>query len=334
MFHCYGNVAILGGALLGHHPLALVPNPRDLDDLLDTIQKVRPALLPAIPTLLTMLINHPRVSSRKVDLQSIKLCLSGAAPLLAETKKRFETVTGGRIFEGYGLTESMVACVATPVHGVYKQGSVGVPLPDVEIRILDAEDGHTELAAGRVGEIVMRAPQLMWGYWERPAETAEMLRDGWLFTGDLGYMDEDSYLFIVDRKKDLIKANGFQVWPREVEEVIASHPAVLEVGVAGVPDALRGEAVKAWVVLREGQKVTGAEIRTYCREKLVDYKVPKQVEFRESLPKTLIGKIMRRELVREEIARRGSQSQAQPQAGTESNPGIRVASPAPALLAP
>jgi long-chain acyl-CoA synthetase len=319
LFHCYGNIASLGTSLLGRHPLALVPNPRDLDDLLATIQKVRPALLPAVPTLLIAMLSHPQVRSGKVDLRSIKLCFSSASALLAETKDRFEAATGGRILEGYSLTESMVAAVVTPIYGAYKPGSVGVPLPDVEVRILDADDGYTLLSAGEVGEIAIRAPQLMQGYWQRPADTAEMLREDsssgsgerWLFTGDLAYMDEDGYLFIVDRKKDLIKPSGFQVWPREVEEVIASHPAVAEVGVAGIPDRLRGEAVKAWVVLREGQQASAAEIRAYCRERLVDYKVPRKVEFRDSLPKTLVGKVLRRELPREERARHGLPAQSQ-----------------------
>jgi long-chain acyl-CoA synthetase len=342
LFHAYGSIAILCTALLGHHPIALVPNPRDLDALLAAIQKVRPALLPAVPTLLIALLKHPLVREGKVDLRSIKLCGSSAAPLLAETKERFEAVTGGHILEGYAMTESMVAAVFTPIYGEYKPGSVGVPLPDVEVRILDADDGRTPLPTGQVGEIVIQAPQLMQGYWQRPAETAGMLRDDpcpdaqgrWLFSGDLGYMDEDGYLFIVDRKKDLIKPSGFQVWPREVEEVIASHPAVAEVGVAGIPDRLRGEAVKAWVVLRDGQQVTGAEIRAYCRQKLVDYKVPRRVEFRDSLPKTLVGKVLRRELVREELAGRGSPSRSKAEAGAESLARVELASPAPAPFAP
>ncbi len=299
LFHCYGNIGAMSSAFLGRHPLALVPNPRDLDDLLATIHKVRPALLPAVPTLLIAMLNHPLVRAGKVDIRSIKLCFSAASALLAETKNRFEAATGGRILEGYGLTESMAAAAITPIYGTYKPGSVGVPLPDVEIHILDADDGHTLLEAGQVGEIVIRAPQLMQGYWQNPAETADVLSNGWLYTGDLGYMDEEGYLFIVDRKKDLIKPGGFQVWPREVEEVIAAHPAVAEVGVAGIPDKLRGEAVKAWVVLREGQQVTAAEIRAYCRQQLVAYKVPRYVDFRDSLPKSMVGKVLRRELVAE-----------------------------------
>jgi len=342
LFHAYGNVALLGTALLGRHPVALIPNPKDLDDLLATVGKVRPALLPAVPTLIMMMLKHPKVQSGEVDLHSIKLCFSATSALMAETKNRFEAMTGGHILEGYSLTEATVASVVTPVYGAYKPGSVGVPLPDVEVQILDADDGHTLLPAGQVGEIVMRAPQLMQGYWQRPAETADMLRKGpesdsgdrWLFTGDLGYMDEDGYLFIVDRKKDLIKPSGFQVWPREVEEAIASHPAVAEVGVAGIPDKLRGEAVKAWVVRREGQQVSGAEIRAYCRERLAAYKVPKQVEFRDSLPKTHLGKLLRRELAREEAQTRGLRPGSQSQASAESRPGVELASPVPALVAP
>jgi len=259
--------------------------------------------------------------------------MSSAAPLMAETKKRFETATGGHVLEAYAMTESMISGIFTPINGTYKPGSVGVPLPDVEVRILDADDGHTPLAAGQVGEIVVRAPQLMSGYWQRPDETAQMLRDGWLFSGDLGYLDEDGYLFIVDRKKDLIKPSGFQVWPREVEEVIATHPAVAEVGVAGIPDPQCSEAVKAWVVLRQGQHATEAEIRAYCREKLVAYKVPKQVEFRDSLPKSHMLKLLRRELAREAREAHAVPAPSRPQAGVQTAPRVEGVSPAPALLA-
>jgi long-chain acyl-CoA synthetase len=330
LFHAYGNVGVLCPALLGRHSLALVPDASDLDDLVDTIQKVRPALMSGVPTLFVALLRHPKVRAGKVDFRSIKICFSGASALLAETKNRFEALTGGRIVEGYALTESMLAAVITPREGVYKPGSVGLPLPDVLVRIVDADDGHSPLQEGEVGEILLHAPQLMQGYWQRPDETTSTLRKDavsgtrWLYTGDLGYMDEDGYLFIVDRKKDLIKPSGFQVWPREVEEVIASHPAVAEVGVAGIPDKLRGEAVKAWVVLREGQQVSGAEIRTYCREKLAAYKVPRRVEFRESLPKTAIGKILRRELVRQHVLGSGSPSPSAP-AAPQSGQGVPAA---------
>jgi long-chain acyl-CoA synthetase len=305
LFHAYGLAGVLATGLVGHNTFALVPNPRDLDDLLTTIQKVRPAFLPGVPTLYNALLNHRRVKSGQVDLTSLKLCISGASSLLAETKQRFESITGGRIVEAYAMTESMLGATVSPVFGMYKPGSIGIPLPDIEIRITDVETGHGELGPGEVGEILLRAPQIMKGYWNNPEETAKILRGGWLYTGDIGYQDEDGYVFIVDRKKDLIKPGGFQVWPREVEEVIAVHPAVLEVCVAGIPDAHYVEAVKAWVVLRAGQEISGADLRAYCRKKLASYKVPKFVEFCDSLPKSTVGKILKRELVaREKNSRR------------------------------
>ncbi len=213
-------------------------------------------------------------------------------------------MTGGRIIEGYSLTEAMLALCVNPVQGANKIGSVGMPLPDVHVRIFDADEGIRTLAAGEIGEIAFFAPQLMTGYWERPDETAGVLRDHvdahgttrWLYTGDLGYLDGDGYLFIVDRKKDLIKTSGYQVWPREIEEVLARHPAVAEVGVAGIADPVKCEAVKAWVVLRKGERCTEQDLRTFSREHLAPYKVPSHVEFRADLPKTMVGKVLRRAL--------------------------------------
>lgn len=298
LFHAYGLVGVMATGLVGHNPFALIPNPRDLNDLLATIQKVKPAFLPGVPTLFNALLNHPKVKAGQVDLTSLKLCISGASSLMAETKQRFENKTGGRIVEAYAMTESMLGATVSPVEGVYKPGSIGIPLPDVEMRIVDIENSDEILEPGQVGEIVLRAPQIMQGYWDKPEETATILRDGWLYTGDIGYQDEDGYAFIVDRKKELIKPSGFQVWPREVEEVIAAHPAVSEVCVAGIPDAVSVEAVKAWVVLQEGQQLSSAELRAYCRENLASYKVPKFVEFCDSLPKSSVGKILKRELVK------------------------------------
>jgi long-chain acyl-CoA synthetase len=206
-------------------------------------------------------------------------------------------MTGGRIVEGYGLTESVLAMVMTPVQGENKEGAVGLPLPDVKIRIVDDLLGSNEMPPGEIGEILIGAPQLMLRYWRRPEETAEILRDGWLYTGDLGYLDEDGYLYLIDRKKDVIKPSGFQVWPTEVEEVIAKHPSVSEVGVAGIPDPLRGEAVKAWVVLKEGHSLSASELRAFCREDLASYKVPRRVVFCDELPKSAVGKVLRRKLV-------------------------------------
>ena len=304
MFHVYANVGVQPLAFVGPNPLALVPNPRDLNDLLKTIRQVQPAFFNGVPTLYNAILNHADVKSGKMSLRSIKLCFCGAAALMGETKKQFEQLTGARIVEGYSLTEGMMACCVNPVQGPNKTGSIGLPLPDVEVRIVDADDGDRELATGEVGEMLLRAPQHMAEYWNNPLETQETLRvhgpgGPWVHTGDLAYMDPEGYVFIVDRKKDMVKTSGFQVWPREIEEVIAAHPAVLEVGVAGVPDAKKGEVAKAWVVLKAGRTCTSEEIRTYCRERLAPYKVPAQVEFRADLPKTMVGKVLRRALVAE-----------------------------------
>jgi len=299
LFHAYANCGVQAVAIVNHNPLVLVPNARDIGDVLTTIKRTKPAFICAVPTLLTAIMNHPRTRAGKVSFRSIKLCFCGAAALMAETKRRWEEMTGGVILEGYSLTEAQMAVVLNPARGEKKIGSVGMPLPDVTIRIVD-DDGK-QLPTREVGEIVMGAPQLMRGYWQREDETREMLRTGpsgepLLYTGDLGYLDRDGYLFIVDRKKDLIKTSGFQVWPREVEEVIATHPAVAECGVAGLPDAEKGEIVKAWVVLSPGKTVSEEELRTFCREKMVAYKAPARWEFVPDLPKTMVGKVLRRAL--------------------------------------
>lgn len=304
LFHVYANVGIQGHAFVTGSAMALVPNPRDLSDLLKTVRRVKPAFFSGVPTLYVALLHHPDVQRKKVDFKSIKICFSGAAALMADTKTRFEALTGGRIVEGYSLTEAMMALTVNPVKGPNKTGSVGLPLPDVHVRIVDSERGVTEMPHGEMGEICLSAPQLMVGFWNRPEETSGVLRDHvgphgtrrWLHTGDLGYLDDDGYLFIVDRKKDLIKTSGYQVWPREIEEVLATHPAVAEVGVAGVPEEAKGEAVRAWVVLRPASLASEDELRAFCREKLAPYKVPSRIEFRADLPKTLVGKVLRRAL--------------------------------------
>jgi long-chain acyl-CoA synthetase len=311
LFHTYANTGLQSLSLINHNPIALIPNPRELRDVLKEINDVKPAFICTVPTLLNGIMNHAMTRAGKVDFRSIKLCFSGAAALMAETKRRFEEMTGGVIVEGYSLTEAQMAVVANPVRGEKKTGSVGMPLPDVDVRILDADDGRTPTPPGEVGEIVIAAPQLMEGYWERPEETAAMLRttesgERLLYTGDLGYLDADGYLFIVDRKKDLIKTSGYQVWPREIEEVISAHPAVAEVGVAGLPDQMRGETVKAWIVLRPGQSASATDIKAFCRERLAPYKVPSQYEFVTDLPKTMAGKVLRRVLKQQEMAKGAS----------------------------
>jgi long-chain acyl-CoA synthetase len=304
MFHVYANVGVQPLAFVAPAPLAIVPNPRDIGDLLKTIRQVRPVFFNGIPTLYTAILNHPDVRAGKVSLRSIKLCFSGASALMAETKRQFEEATGARIVEGYSLTEAMMACCVNPVKGPNKIGSIGLPLPDVEVRIVDAEQGDRDLPFGEIGELIVRAPQYMAEYWNNPTETADTLRrhgDGgpWVHTGDLAYMDDEGYVFLVDRKKDMLKTSGFQVWPREIEEVLAAHPAVMEASVAGIPDPVRGEVAKAWVVLKAGRRATDEELRAFCRERLAAYKVPAQIEFRTDLPKTMVGKVLRRVLVSE-----------------------------------
>jgi long-chain acyl-CoA synthetase len=298
---------VQGLSLINHNPLSLIPNPREIGDVLDDINRTKPAFICTVPTLLTALMTHSMTKNGKVNWKSVKLCFSGAAALMADTKQRFEELTGGVIVEGYSLTEAQMAAVANPVQGVKKTGSVGMPLPDVEVRIFDAEDGVTSLPSGQTGEIVIKAPQLMQGYWQRPDETREMIRvndagERLLYTGDLGFLDEDGYLFIVDRKKDLIKTSGYQVWPTEIEEVISSHPLVHEVGVAGIPDRMRGEKAKAWIVLNDGATLTEAEMKSWCRDRLAPYKVPARFEFVSELPKSQVGKILRRALREREAA--------------------------------
>ena len=308
LFHVYACVGVQSHCFVSRTPMALVPNPRDVADLLKTIKRVRPTLFSAVPALFIALLNHPKVKNRAVDFSSIRACFSGAAPLMAATKAQFEELTGGRIVEGYSLTEAMMACIVNPLNGVNKVGSVGIPLPDVEVAIVDADAGERLVSNGETGEIIVRAPQLMAGYFNNREETIRAVRSHgpgapWLHTGDLGYLDQDSYLFIVDRQKDLIKTSGYQVWPREIEEVLAAHPAVQEAGVAGVPDALKGEVVKAWIVKRAGTNPTVDELRTFCRQKLAPYKAPAHVEFRDTLPKNIAGKVLRRVLVAEHKTR-------------------------------
>jgi long-chain acyl-CoA synthetase len=301
LFHVYGMVA---GMCLGMRlgaSLIMVPNPRDLKDVLSNIEIYRTTLFPGVPTLYNAINNHPDVQAGKYDLSSIKACISGSAPLLQETKEKFEALTGGKLFEGYGLSEAPTATHCNPLMGINKAGSIGMPLPDVEVKIVNLDDEVTEMAQGEIGEMVIRGPQVMKGYHNMPTETANTLREGWLHTGDIAYMDEEGYFFIVDRKKELIKPGGYQVWPREVEEVIALNPKVLEVGVAGIPDPYRGETVKAWVVLKPGQAASENEIKDWCKDRLAKFKIPTHVEFRESLPRTTVGKLLRRELVRQQM---------------------------------
>jgi long-chain acyl-CoA synthetase len=304
LFHVYGMVAGMLFAMAAGATMVMIPNARDIPDVLENIHKYNPTIFPGVPTLYNAINNRPEVKAGKVSLRSIKACLSGSAPLLRETKETFEKLSGGKVFEGFGLSEAPTATHCNPLNGVNKTGSIGMPLPDVDCKIISLDDGETEVQLGEIGEIIINGPQVMKGYHNMPTETANTLRtmkDGktWLFTGDIARMDEDGYFYIVDRKKELIKPGGFQVWPREVEEVLIMHPKVMDVGVAGIPDAHRGETVKAWIVVKPGETVTEEELKAFCKEHLAPYKVPTHYEFRTELPKTTVGKILRRELVRQ-----------------------------------
>ncbi len=304
LFHVYGMVAGMHFAMASGASMVMIPNARDIPDVLENINKYHPTIFPGVPTLYNAINNRPEVAAGKINLSSIKACISGSAPLMRETKEKFEKLSGGKVFEGYGLSEAPTATHCNPLLGVNKTGSIGMPMSDVDVKIISLDDGKTEMPMGEIGEIVVHGPQVMKGYHNMPTETANALRKDkngkvWLYTGDIARMDEDGYFYIVDRKKELIKPGGFQVWPREVEEAIAAYPKVLEVGVAGIPDPFRGETVKAWIVLKPGETATEAEIKAFCKERLAAYKVPTHYEFRSELPKTTVGKILRRELVRQ-----------------------------------
>jgi long-chain acyl-CoA synthetase len=300
LFHVFGIYASFGMALLQHNVSVLIANPRDTKDIVETIKNRKITNTGGAPTMFMAILDYPDL--KMGDLKTLRLATSGAAPLMRETKEAFEKHISGRLTEGYGLTESGMAMLTTPAQGQWKEGSIGLPLPDTLVRIVDIETGTQEMPANEPGELIMKAPQLMQGYWRRPEETQEVLRDGWLYTGDIGYMDEDGYVFLTSRKKDVIKCSGFQVWPREVEEVLQAHPAVADVCVGGIPDPRQQEAVKAWVVLKEGQNATAEDLQKFCREKLTGYKVPRHIEFRQELPKTFVGKVLRRILQDEEKA--------------------------------
>jgi long-chain acyl-CoA synthetase len=299
-FHVYGMVTAMIFAVSIAGTMVIIPNPRDQKDVLSSINKYKPSLFPGVPAMYVAINNNPDVAAGKYDVRSIRACISGSAPLLAETKRRFEELTGGKLVEGYGLTESFVATHCNPIKGENRSGAIGLPLPNVTCRIVDLTDGNKEVPVGEIGELIMQSPTIMQGYWQMPEETAHTLRDGWLYTGDIARMDEDGYFYIEDRKKDMIIAGGYNVYPREVEEVLARHPAVAEVSVAGIPDPRRGETVKAWIVKKpECTTTTEEEIIEWSKTQLARYKYPRLIEFRSELPKTTVGKVLKRELVKE-----------------------------------
>ena len=301
LFHVFGMMVCLNLPVWTSAAIVLQPDPRDTAALLEDIGRHRVSILALVPAIFHAITHFPGVE--RYDLKSIKACLSGSAPLSVETLQRFEELTGGRIFEGYGLTETTAATHVNPLRGLRKIGSVGVPLPDTDARVVDPESG-APMPPGEPGELLVRGPQVMAGYWSAPEQSASALRDGWLATGDLATCDEDGYFRIVGRKKDLINSGGYKVFPDEVDQALARHPAVLESATIGVPDARRGETVKSFVVLRPGSAATEQELVAHCREQLAPYKVPREIEMRASLPRSSVLKVLRRTLLAEELERR------------------------------
>ncbi len=303
-FHSYGQTVAMNNALFNAATMVLIPQ-FEINMMLQSIQKYRPNFFPGVPTLYVAILNHPEAVKYGVD--KIKLCNSGSAPLAVEVHRQFSKISGGLFIEGYGLTEASPVTHSNPIIGKKKIGSIGIPLPDTEAKIVDVEEGKEEIDIGEPGELIIKGPQVMKGYWKRPEETASTLRDGWLYTGDICTMDQDGYFYVVDRKKDMIIAGGFNIYPREIDEVLYEHPKIQEAVAVGVPDEYRGETVKAFVVLKPGEQASEEEIIKFCRERLAAYKVPRMVEFRDSLPKSMVGKVLRRVLLEEELSRKKEQ---------------------------
>ncbi len=304
-FHVFGLTTAMNLAIYLGWGDVLVPKPQ-APQLLEAIAKYRPSFAPLVPTMYVGILQHPGIE--KVDLTSIKSCFSGSAPLPVEVIREFESRTGATIVEGYGLTES---CPVTHINpfgagGLRKVGSIGVPISDTLCRVVDIEDGETDLPVGEPGELLVKGPQVMKGYLNRPEATADTLTDGWLHTGDIGTMDEDGYFYIVDRKKDMIISGGYNIYPRDVEEVYYENPKVVEATAIGVPHTKRGESVKVFIVLKEGEQSTQEEMIAWCDGKLAKYKWPTEIEFREELPKTNVGKILKKDLKAEEQRKRGT----------------------------
>jgi len=293
LFHIYAMTCVMISSVLSGGSVVILPR-FELRAALNVIRKYHPTIFHGVPTMYVAFNNAPHVE--RYGFNSLRVCMSGGAPLPVEVRERFEALTGGRLVEGYGLTETSPVTHINPPSGSPKVGSIGLPLADTEVRIADLDDGLRELGVGEIGEIAIRGPQVMKGYWNKPEETEQVLRDGWLYTGDVARKDADGYYYIVDRKKDLIIAGGYNIYPREVEEVLWEFPKILEAAVIGVPDSYRGETVKAFVVLQPGTSATADEVMAFCRERLAGYKVPRQVVFRDSLPKSGVGKYLRREL--------------------------------------
>jgi long-chain acyl-CoA synthetase len=312
LFHIYGQTVCMNLHVYMGSTIALNPDPRDQKSLFEVIKSTKPSMFPGVPTIYMRLLERDDLEDYAKDLRSIRICNTGAAPMPPEVLKEFEKRTGGKIIEGYGLTETSPVTHSNPFLGERKVGSVGMPIPDTDVKIVDISDYTKIMPPGESGEIMMKGPQVMKGYWNKPEATAEQIKDGWLLTGDIGKMDEDGYFYIVDRKKDMIDVSGFKVYPREVEDVLFEYEAIESAAIIGVPDPnLPGsEKVKAYIVLKDGYKESEemeAEIKEYCRQIVAPYKVPKFIEFRKELPETLVGKVLRKDLKEIEARRRGEE---------------------------
>ncbi|MCA9884468.1 MAG: AMP-binding protein [Anaerolineae bacterium] len=303
-FHVYGLVAVVSLSVFRSSKIVLVPNARDIDDVIECLDFYKATLFPGVPALYNAINNHPRVQAGQIDLSSLMLCISGSAPLPSSVKEEFERLSGGSVREAYGMSETPTATHSNPIYKENRSNSIGLPLPDVECRIVSLDDGVTDVPVGEIGELAIHSPNLMIGYHKMPTETANSLRekDGkkWLFTGDIARMDEDGYFYIVDRKKDMALIGGFNVYPNAVEKTIAEHPDVLEVGVAAIPHPSKQgqEALKAWIVRKPNTSVTDTEIISFLEDKLAQYEIPRRISFIDELPKSTVGKTLRRELIR------------------------------------
>jgi long-chain acyl-CoA synthetase len=319
-FHVYGmTVGMIYAVYMGAE-MVIVPNPRPIDNVMNIIQKERCTIFPGVPAMYIGIVNHPKIAD--YDLKSVKACISGSAPLPMEIQEKFGQITGGRLVEGFGMTEASPVTHCNPVYGTRKNGSIGLPVPDTDAKIIDLEtSAELPIGGDQQGELCVRGPQVMKGYWNKPEETSEQVdADGWLHTGDICKTDKEGYFYIVDRKKDMIIASGFKVLPRDVEEVLFMHPKVLEAVVVGIHNPARGDdTVKAYIVPKAGEQPTADEIKEFAKLHLAPYKVPRDVEFRAELPKTMVGKVLRRVLVEEE---------KQKQAKSAGNGGAATATPA------
>ena len=293
-FHVFGLTVAMAFPLSVAGAVVLMPNPRDMPQLISSISKHRVTLFPAVPAMFNAIVNAKGIE--KLDLTSVRSCFSGSAPLPPDILRRFEEMTGGKIVEGYGLTETSPVTHANPLDGQRKIGSIGVPFPNTDMKVVSLDDGKTEAGVGEEGELLLKGPQVMRGYWNAPEPTAAAFTDGWFRTGDIAAFDADGYTFIVGRKKDMIIAGGYNIYPDEIDAVLVAHPAVLESATIGIPDPKRGETVKSFVVLRPGQRATADELTKYCRRELAAYKVPRSFAFLDELPKSSTLKILRREL--------------------------------------